>query len=536
MRRLLILTGIAALTVVGLTTAWAGPFTADPLVLIPGASPFGSCTADNVAGQSGTNFPDTVVEPWVDVNPTDPDNIVAGIQQDRWSNGGARGLVALRSTDGGTTWEKIAIPNTALCSGGTAANGGDFQRASDPWLSFAPNGDLYFMSLSFDDTTPPGRAGGFGKNAMLVSKSTDGGLTWSDPITLIKDTNPRVLNDKNSLTADPVDSNRVYAVWDRLQLPLGTVIRPENVIGLGFKGPVMFSRTTDGGLSWEPARKIYDPAGNNQTIGNQIVVLPDGTLVNLFNEILNFRNDDGGAQFDFNLSLIRSTDQGVTWTSGRAIRAAKIQSLALVRAFGVVDPDTGDGVRTGDIIPEVTVDRNPGSPGQGNLYAVWQDARFSGFQIDEVAFALSTDGGSTWSAPIKINQTPTGIRLGDRQAFTPTVKVAADGTIGVTYYDFRNNTPCPIVGGEPDCTGVPLNTDYFIVHCHAACSDPANWAGNETQLTSASFDMRKAPVARGFFVGDYEGLATSGDQFRPLFVQSGAVADTSDAFTTEVGP
>jgi hypothetical protein len=538
MRRILSVIAIPALLGIGLALAWAGPFTADPLVKISGASPFASCTADDVAGQPGTNFPDSVVEPWVDVNPTDLLNIVGGLQQDRWSNGGARSLVAAVSADGGNQFTKVVIPKITLCSGGTATNGGDFKRASDPWLSFSPNGHVYFLSLSLDIETPPKGSGGFGRNALFVSKSTNGGVSWSDPIKIIEDTLPQFLNDKNSITADPVDPDFVYAVWDRLELPLGTVINPENVIGLGFKGPAMLSRTTDGGQTWEPARIIYNPGGNNQTIGNQIVVLPDGTLVDFFDELLNFKNPKGQA-FVFNVSLIRSTDRGATWTQGQAIRAAQLLTKAAFDPgqFGVRDPDTGDPLRTGDIIPEVAVDRNPGSPGLGNLYAVWQDARFSNdgdfsnlsLLIDEIAFARSTDGGFTWSTPIKINKTPTNLPLGNRQAFTPSVRISADGTIGVTYYDFRNNTPDPNT----------LPTDYFIVHCHVSatvsCTNPADWA-SETRLTRTPFDMRKAPNARGFFVGDYEGLGAVGSDFTPLFVQSGRTTGTSDAFSTVVGP
>ena len=66
--------------------------------------------------------------------------------------------------------------------------------------------------------------------------------------------------------ADPGDARFVYAVWDRLQSPMGAVINPELVFGLGFKGPAMLARTTDGGQTWEPARKIYEPGANNQTI------------------------------------------------------------------------------------------------------------------------------------------------------------------------------------------------------------------------------------------------------------------------------
>jgi hypothetical protein len=501
------------------------PVAADPpasvgsLVQVSGSSPFAACTADG--GQAGTNFHDSEVEPIIDVNPLDANHLVGGWQQDRWSNGGARGLVAGVSFDGGGTWTQVVVPKITLCSGGTAGNGGDFKRATDPWVTFAANGEVYFFSLSLDIETPPNRPGGFGRNAMLVSKSLDGGLTWSDPIKIAEDTQPRFLNDKNAITSDPTNADFVYAVWDRLKVPLGSVINPENVFGLGFKGPAQFSRTTDGGQTWEPPRAIYEPGGNNQTIGNQVVVHPDGTVINFFNEILSFKNSDGGSQFEFNLALVRSADKGATWTQGQPIRAAKMQSLALFRTFGIVDPDTGDGIRAGDLIPDVAVDR-----GTGTLYTVWQDARFSGFSHDEVAFTQSTDGGLTWSTPIKVNKTPEGLPAGNRQAFTPAVHVSGDGTVGVTYYDFRNNTDDPAT----------LPTDYFIAHCHpttAACTDPANWT--ETRLTDASFDMRQAPLARGFFVGDYEGLTAAGSAFGALFSQPHG-ADPASVFFRRVGP
>lgn len=468
----------------------ASTFTVAPLVLASGPSPFATCTI----GGPGTNYVNSEVEPWIAVNPTNPTNIIAVYQQDRWSNGGAHGLVTSVSHNGGATWS-TTFAHFSFCSGGTAANGGDFDRASDPWVTFAPNGDAYQISLSASaDLLTSG---------ILVSKSTDGGDMWSEPITLIRETSAFNFNDKESITSDPTNANYVYAVWDRSRKP-GENASFNALHSFAFRGDAILSRTTNAGASWETPRNIMPTNANLFTIGNQIVVLPNGTLVDVF--ALGKGSGNQPSVNPFTMSLIRSIDKGVTWS--RVIDISTDQSVA------VVDPDTGQGVRTGAGLPEVGVDR-----ANGSLYVVWEDARFSGGTHNDIAFSMSTDGGFTWTEPVKINQT-----TNNAAAFTTSVEVAADGTVGVTYYDFRNNTPA---------AGVP--TDHWLAHCHSACTNPANWS--ETHI-AGSFDIETAPVARGFFLGDYEGLTTIGNNFAPFFIQtnSGNTSNRTDAFFTTVGP
>src|SRR5207247_9221947 len=103
---------------------------------------------------------------------------------------------------------------------------------------------------------------------------------WPAPSTHIEDAQPRFLDGKQSSTADPPDPHLVYAVWDRLKESTGNLINPERVPGdLSFKGAAMFTRTTDAGASWEPARVLYDPGAISQPIGHQLVVLPHGPRV-----------------------------------------------------------------------------------------------------------------------------------------------------------------------------------------------------------------------------------------------------------------
>ncbi|MFL5890054.1 MAG: exo-alpha-sialidase [Solirubrobacteraceae bacterium] len=511
MRSVLVAAALAVAMVCALaTSASASSFALTGPTTASGPSPFEpGCGGSGEAFDSSVLYENAEVEPYVAVNPTNTRNVVGFWQQDRWSDGGSHGLLAGVSDDGGQTWSHSA-PEFSRCAGGSGEAGG-YHRASDPWVSFGPTGTLHAISISFDNDTP--------RNAVLASRSTDGGHTWSEPKVLRFD-NPRALgnnfNDKESITADPTNANYVYAVWDRLIAPSEHSSAKAYENSVSFHGPTWFARSTDNGDTWEAAHPIFDPKAINQTIGNQIVVEPNGTLVDGFNLINGAKNAHGTR--GYNVAILRSTDKGQTWEKKPTI----VSSLQTV---GVVDPDPNAPcpdpdaqgaceVRTGDIIPDFAVDRS-----SGTLYAVWQDSRFSGGKHDDIAFSRSTDGGNTWSAPVKVNKT-----TNDAAAFTAAVHVRDDGTVAVTYYDFRNDR-------NGDAT---LDTDHWMVHSH---DGGATWNSDESRLTPSSFDMRTAPYALGYFVGDYEGLDNAGNAFTPLFVtaNNGNTANRTDALFRTAG-
>ncbi|HEY2275476.1 MAG TPA: hypothetical protein VGH61_08245, partial [Steroidobacteraceae bacterium] len=78
------------------------PYSSVTLVQLSKASTF-VAGCDGVAA-NGTLYVDTAAEPSFVVNPAKPLNLIAGWQQNRWSNGGAQGLSHAASVDGGTTW------------------------------------------------------------------------------------------------------------------------------------------------------------------------------------------------------------------------------------------------------------------------------------------------------------------------------------------------------------------------------------------------------------------------------------------------
>ncbi len=488
------------------------------LVTVSTTDPYASCS---IPGNPGTNFPDAEVEPYVAVNPatvgTSNVNIVGVWQQDRWNNGGAQGLVAGFSTDGGAHWGESQLPFSGCVTLPTTPildpfTGAPYDRASDPWVSIGPDGTAYTVGLLATNSTISGN----NDTGVAAATSSDGGKTWGNPRLIKSDqgTTPifevtQFFNDKESVTADPVKSKTAYVVWDRLKAPSHTV--DAALFAHAFRGPTWFSRTTDGGLNWTSARPIFDPGQNSQTIGNLIVVDPrTDVLYDFFEDI----QTTGSPKFiprGFSVGFIKSSDGGTTWSQPTTVSA---QQLAR-DAFDFDIATNGALLRTGAGLPSVAIDAST-----GELYVVWEDARFTGGAVNQVVISRSTDGGKTWSAPAAISKTPTST-----PAFTTTVAVNSGGTVAVTYYDMRN----------PDHnTTEVLPTDYWLV----TSTDHGVSFPNEERITPTSFDMSIAPKAGGLFLGDYQALGANGAAFVPFFVKTNdeSTSNRTDVFTNSVTP
>src|SRR5581483_10697297 len=146
----------------------------------------------------------------------------------------------------------------------------------------------------------------------------------------------------------------------------------------------------------------------NPTIGGFPLVTRDGVVHVLWTRF-------AGAQFERALLYTaRSSDGGATWSDP--------VEVAEMLPAGV------PGMRVGDGIAAFAAD-----PRSGALYAVWEDDRFSG-DVDQVVLSRSTDGGDTWSAPVRVSDGPL-----DAAAFTPAVAVDGTGRVGVAYYSNRND-------------------------------------------------------------------------------------------------
>lgn len=328
---------------------------------------------------------ETQTEPYLAVNPDDPEHLIAGWQETRFTDGGARALGFATSTNGGRSWTEGRVPML------TSVDGGSWAKASDPWPAFGPDGVAYYNSLLISS------AGIGGLNAIGISRSDDGGFTWGDPVEVFRSSAD--FNDKNSMVVDTAAASKhrgnVYVTWDI------------NVAGQGsFTSQRMVAaRSTNGARSFKKPKTLRDSFTN---IGIVPRVGPDGTVYAIWSSAL--------SSGDANLSIVfaRSTNGGRTWS-----RPTKIADHL---GLGVA------GYRSGTILPSFDVD-----PTDGTLYVAWPDSRFTG--VDQAAISVSTDGGASWSEPARVNDTPA-----TSPVFTVGVAANASGEVAVGYYTIHRDT------------------------------------------------------------------------------------------------
>ncbi len=316
----------------------------------------------------------TEVEPHMLANGT---TLVAAFQTGRILNGGGTDIGWATSTDGGTTWSHGFLPGLTKGEGT-----GPYDAASDPAVAYdAKHGVWMIASLPISNTSQT--------SAVVVSRSTDGGFTWENPVSL----GPKVpSSDKNWIVCDswatsPYYGN-CYVEWDN----------PAN------GDEILMSTSSDGGLTWSLA---IATANKSFGIGGQPLVQPSGTVV---------------VPIETNsMSAYVSTNGGAAWSA--PVKVATIQSHV----------DAG-GIRSGPL-PSAAVD------GAGTVWVVWEDCRFrKSCSTNDLVYSTSVDG-THWSAVtrIPIDATTTAV-----DHFIPGIGIdpATSGSsahVAVTYYYYSQS-------------------------------------------------------------------------------------------------
>jgi BNR repeat protein len=409
-------------------------------------------------------------EPAITVNPANPRNIVATWKQDVSAAFNARDDLVASSLDGGKTWKRSTIPGLTRCTGGTS------DTASDPWVSAAGDGTVYFGGQSGLTSTDP-----LPLIAIVASHSGDGGRHWAPPTTVA----PRLGgNETPSVTGSPTLPGHAYMVWANFP--------PPQTFPPPWANTVSFSRATDGGITWSPPVLVDQPGPFAIDQAPRIRVLPNGTLLAIF------------ARGDLATGLAgiwvaRSLDDGQTW-----------QPAALAGAFPlpleeIFDPETSEQ------LPQ------PGFPSSvvapdGTVYIAFEHstARDAG----EIGFLSSRDGGLTWSSS----------KLPGMSAFAwePVIAVDQHGTVGVIWYDLRNDR-----AGD----GMTSADVWF------AYSKDRGASWRQTHVAGPT-DIRTGGTAGQNRFGEYQGLAGLRKGFAAAFGLAAPQAQNgrTDIFFARIGP
>jgi hypothetical protein len=402
--------------------------------------------------------------------------IVATFQTGRTFGGGASNIGWATSTNGGANWVHGFLPGTTPVS----TPPGIYNRVSDPAVAYDPKHGVWMISVL--GIRPNGI------NDIVTSRSTDGGLTWNNPVnTALGDAIS--FYDKNWIGCDTSATSpffgNCYTQWD----------------DFGRNNLMRMSTSTDGGLTWGPPKGT----ANNETgtIGGQPVVLANGTVV------VPFLGNTGVKAF-------RSTDGGNTWTTP-------------ITVSNLFYHDPAGGIRAGVPLPSAEV-RIPGP-----IVLVWPDCRFEpGCSANDIVMTTSTDGVN-WSAIKRIPLDPVGSGV---DHFIPGVTIQGQTLfatlaprIALAYYYY------PVA-----------NCSSATCQLHVGFSSSANGGGSWSPPQTLAGPMMLSWLANtssGRMVGDYMSTSFSGNNAFPVYANATApiggvfqehMFTSQQATTSFVGP
>jgi hypothetical protein len=383
----------------------------------------------------------------VAVNPNNPNQLVAASNTWDWLLPCGSTVAIFNSGDGGVTWNYTCAPPSTSYSGFPVCDETQFlfEFGADPAVAWDDQNRAYvnYMLICSDGLF-------YAVYAMAVTRSTDGGATWNSQGVVVNSWNDSDLEDKNFYAIDNTPTSpyygRHYTCWDR-----------NNNEKLAY--------STNGGASWTEVDLPASPVGGID-LACEMAVEDNGTVHVIFDSL----TCTGPTRTDEAMVYTKSTNGGVTWSSPVVVRDFNLAGFSNLNC-----PDPQDD-RCINPFGAIGVD-NSGGACDGTLYASFTDFS-SGQNVNDsdVWVSRSTNGGATWSSPVKVNNDG----LAGRAQFHPFLQVdQSNGGVVVAWHDARND------GGNDA-------VDFYV----ARSTDCGLGFGPNVQASQPSAELNNATISR----------------------------------------
>ena len=293
--------------------------------------------------------------------------------------------------------------------------------------------------------------------------------------------------DKNHLAVDNVPTSPFYGNFYSSWVNLG---------GGTNDNDIEISRSTDGGDTWSAVQNISDGvAAGSHNQGVNIQIGPNGEVYTVWAVYDAFPADETALGFNV------STNGGVSWNG---------ESRIITNIRGHRNTSLPNTSIRRNSFPSMAVDVS-GGPNDGAIYVVWTNIGVPGVNSGdaEIYLAKSTNGGTTWGTPIRVNQDP-----GTSSQWFPWISCdPVTGQLAVIFFDRR------------DDPGNSLTRTYMAVSNDGA----ATW--EDFAVGDVSFTPTPIPGLAGGYMGDYLGVAIHSGRAYPAWTD-----DRSGNFLCYVSP
>ncbi|HEY1850425.1 MAG TPA: sialidase family protein [Candidatus Binataceae bacterium] len=401
-------------------------------------------------------------------------------------NSGVSALGYSNSINHGTAFSYVGTP--------TVTSDANQAMMGEPSLACANSSDFYYASIWVDSLQS--------QSGVAIATSTNGGKTFSAPSIAIEKPPFTHFVDHDWLAIDRANPTDLYITYLDVDYS-GTVCGVDQNNEAIPRYAIELVSSTNSGVVWSAQPTVVEEECANQSDPNvslggpQVAIGPSGEVIVAWEAM----GEHGGSLTAREIRIARSTDQGATFAA-----PVKVASVSI----------TGNGADLQGFLranefPSLAI--GIGKTNVGVVYLTWNSSAFTvpdaisttgTYGFADIAFSQSKDNGTTWSAPLRINNDPEGGAQPLSDQYKPSIGTDKTGRIAICFYDRRRD----------------LNNFLSDRYCAASTDGGIKWSN--TKITSVNFPalVGQDELVGPDYAGDYDTVVPDSSGLSSGFIDS----------------